>query len=215
MQVPLAFPSSHRITLDGVLVVPDGLSPPFSSVALCHPHPILGGHKEQPLVYLTARALERQGIASLRFNFRGVGDSQGEFSMGKHEVDDVLAAVKLLRLWRGLDHGRVGLMGYSFGATLALQATVRTKHVRGLALVAPPTNSFPASPYRRWKRRTLLVGGANDLIASSEELQRLAAAKPGLAQCRVIPGTDHALAGHEGAVAALVAEFFAETFAKM
>ncbi len=214
MQIALAFPSTGGITLDGVLIVPDGLPPPFASVALCHPHPILGGHKDQGLIYLTARALESHGIACLRFNFRGVGDSQGEFSMGRHETKDVLAAIKLLGAWKGLDRQRIGLMGYSFGGTIALRAAVKEKRVRGLALVAPPTTSFPLSAYRRWKRLTLLVGGANDLIADGDELQRLAAEGGSPAECRIIPGADHALAGHEGAVAAMVADFFAHAFSR-
>ena len=213
MQIPLAFPTSRKISLDGVLIIPDGLPGPFPSVGLCHPHPILGGHREQALIYLTARALESQGIASLRFNFRGVGDSQGAFSMGKDEAMDVRAAVKLLRLWKSLDNKRIGLMGYSFGATMALLAAAKEKAVRALAMVAPPTTSFPGPQFQKWRGPSLLVAGRNDLIAVSEEMQRLAKAKDG-AEHHVIEGADHALEGHEREVAGMVAEFFATALAR-
>lgn len=212
MQTALAFPSSGGIALDGVLIVPEGRPGPFPAVALCHPHPILGGHRDQALIYLTARALEAQGIASLRFNFRGVGDSQGAFSMGKGEAEDARAAVRLLERWTSLDRRRIGLMGYSFGATMAVAAAARAMAVKALALVAPPTNSFPDAHFQKWKGPSLLVAGGNDLIAVSDQVRRLAKEKGPSAQCRIIPGTDHGLLGHEQEVAGLVAEFFAAAF---
>ena len=214
MQVPLAFRTKGGIDLDGVLIVPDELPGPFASVALCHPHPILGGNMDQPLVHRTARALERQGIASLRFNFRGVGESQGAFTMGKREPDDAKAALNLLHAWKSIDSKRIGVMGYSFGATIAVKAALKVKRVRALAMVAPPTGSFPRGGYRRWKRPSLIVSGQNDLISIAGDVAAIAEETGPSIQTRLIPGADHALAGHEDQVAEILAAFFARALAK-
>lgn len=214
MQVAVAFVVTRQISLDGVLTIPHELPPPFGAVALCHAHPVLGGSMEQPLIRLVARALEQRGIASLRFNYRGVGKSQGMFTMGKQEPDDVRAALRLLKAWKGVDGRRLGVMGYSFGGTMAVKAVARERRIKAMALVAPPTNAFPSDDLRRWKGNALFIGGSRDLIAESAEVQRIAAERGATAQCVTIEGADHALAGHEAEVADAVADFFSARFAK-
>ena len=212
MQVSLAFPGRRGVILDGVLIVPGDLAGPFASVALCHSQPVLGGHRDQSLIYATARALEAKGIASLRFNFRGVGESTGSFSAGAQEHDDVRSAVTLLRRWRSLDK-RIGLMGYSFGATMAARAAGREKAVQAMALVAPPMESFPDRNLRTWSKPMLLAAGENDGIAPLERVRRLAEERG--VQHYIVPDADHGLQGHEQKVADLVADFFAATLLRL
>src|SRR6266567_6054538 len=102
--------------LEGTLRVPDG--EPRAIVVSAHPLPTHGGEMRNPLVAGIARACAERGWYALRFNFRGVGASAGEWTGGRHETDDVEAAVDYARtLAPGLP---LGLVGYSFGAFQAL-----------------------------------------------------------------------------------------------
>ena len=85
---------------------------------LCHPHPQYGGTMHDAVLDCAARALGAAGIARLRFNFRGVGRSEGRFDEGVGEVDDVLAILTHGRKMH--PEARVLLVGYSFGAAMAL-----------------------------------------------------------------------------------------------
>jgi alpha/beta superfamily hydrolase len=107
---------------------------PVASVVICHPHPLHGGTMQNKVVHTLARAFVRQQFGALRFNFRGVGQSGGEYDEGRGELQDAFAAIRWMRervpdlpLW---------LAGFSFGAAIAIQAALETE-LRGLISVAP------------------------------------------------------------------------------
>ena len=104
-QTAIAF-KSGKLTLEGVLTIPQELSGPFGALVVCHPLPSLGGDMDVPVVTAVCRAADRQGLATLRFNFRGVGDSEGEFDSGVGEQEDVRAALDVLRRWAGRETAR-------------------------------------------------------------------------------------------------------------
>jgi alpha/beta superfamily hydrolase len=81
--------SSGGITLEGVVARPEGLTRLPPAAVLCHPHPMLGGDMESLVLSAIDWTCMRRGIASLRFNFRGVGESSGDFTNGDEELDDV------------------------------------------------------------------------------------------------------------------------------
>ncbi|MGI9602022.1 MAG: alpha/beta hydrolase, partial [Acidimicrobiales bacterium] len=92
-----------------------------AAVVLCHPHPQHGGTMRAPLMHKVMKALTGNGLAVLRFNFRGVGTSKGEWSGGVGEMDDVAAAVAEAR--GGYDS--VAVAGWSFGAATSLRWQAR------------------------------------------------------------------------------------------
>ncbi|HEX5314067.1 MAG TPA: alpha/beta hydrolase [Gammaproteobacteria bacterium] len=142
---------------------------PRAIAVICHPHPQFRGSLDNKVVYTLSRAASGAGAAALRFNFRGVGQSAGEYDGGRGESEDLAAAERWLAarcpgapLWR---------MGFSFGAAMAIKASIG-EPCAILVTVAPPVASLEdygvregASPQAsRW----LLVQGERDDVVSPE-----------------------------------------------
>ncbi len=133
---------------------------PRGVAVLCHPHPQHGGTLDNKVVLTLARAFVQLGYTSVRFNFRGVGASQGHWDEGRGEVDDALAAVAAHRV-AGLP---LVLGGFSFGAYVASQAAVRLGDAavaERLVLVGPAVVNFPMAPV---PKDTLVVHGELDEV---------------------------------------------------
>lgn len=176
------------ITLDARLSVPPDAT---IGVALCHPHPLYGGDMENPVVVRAAEVCADAGLATLRFDFRGVGASTGAHDEGRGERGDLEAA---------LDHlatvlpagGRLAAVGYSFGAAIAARVAMR-RSLAGVALVAPALAVRELSDLDGLADVTghvLLVAGTADAYCPVEALQRLGGAVP-RATVRTVDGADH------------------------
>jgi alpha/beta superfamily hydrolase len=139
-----------------------GESPPPIAI-VCHPHPLYGGTLNNKVVHMVARAFNELGIATLRFNFRGVGQSQGEYDQGQGETDDLLAVADWFR--RLHPGAPLWLAGFSFGAFVAFRAQARLKPQR-LLLVAPPVSrfAFPASQPVLADDWLVIQGGEDDVV---------------------------------------------------
>ena len=205
-QTAIAF-KSGKLTLEGVLSIPQELSGPFPALVVCHPLPSLGGDMENPVVMAICRRADREAVATLRFNFRGVGDSEGEFNSGEAEQEDVKAALDVVRRWPGMDRKRLAIAGYSFGASVIAKGLRRYKQARGLAFIAPPVAAVANSTISKDRRPKLFVAGQHDRIAVPVELQRALDNARGPVQFAEIAGADHSLRGHEQDVAERVVEF--------
>ncbi len=108
---------------------------------LCHPHPLYGGSMHDGILDAAASVLLNQGVSVLRFNFRGVGQSEGQHAGGEGEADDLSAVVA----W-ALDTGpseSILLAGYSFGAAVAWRAAHTLPRLERLLLIAPPIGMMP------------------------------------------------------------------------
>lgn len=202
---------SKRLTLEGVLTLPEELPPPYPAIVVCHPHPMLGGNMEDTVVAAVCRAAGEMGIAALRFNFRGVEGSEGDFESGEKAHDDIKAALNVARRWPGIDGKRIALAGYSFGAGAILRGLRHFKRAQSLILIAPPLSSLEGSRIVKDKRPKLFIVGQNDRLVSSVELQRALDGVREPLQFREIAGADHGLVGHEREVAAEVARFIGRT----
>ena len=211
-QTAISF-KSGRLTLEGVLSIPQELSGPFPALVVCHPLPALGGDMENPVVTAVCRRADREGIAALRFNFRGVGDSEGEFDSGVGEQEDVKAALDVVGRWPGLDRKQLALAGYSFGASVVLKGLKRYKHARSLVFMAPPPAAVAGSAIRNDRRPKLFLSGQNDRIAAPVELQRALDSMRQPVQFAEVAGADHSLRSHEQEVADRVTEFVTDTLA--
>ena len=194
-----------NLALEGVLSLPGGEAA-SAGVVVCHPHPLYGGTMDNNIVIAVCQALTHASIASLRFNFRGVGESQGFYSDGIGEQDDVKAAIGCLISQEGVDPDRIGLCGYSFGAGVALDVATTDPRVKALALVSPILS--PSSPVESYAMPKLLLWGSQDLALPDVDLKKFTDDLPDPKQFKVISGADHMWWGYEDKVGERVAEFF-------
>jgi alpha/beta superfamily hydrolase len=188
--------STSLITGDGPvlearLAVPPS---PIAGVVICHPHPLYGGDMDNPVVVRVREVCADMGLATLRFNFRGVGGSTGSHGGGLDEQRDVEAALESLRSSLG-PRPRLTLAGYSFGATVAarLVAGGPSEPVAALALVAPPVAATGEAPFLGLATRpvpVLIVAGSQDDHCPGPALQALASRLP-RADIHIIEGANH------------------------
>ena len=172
-------------TLEARLAVPAGAR---LGVVVSHPHPLYGGDMDSPVVARIVESCAGRGLATLRFNFRGVGASTGRHDEGRGEQDDVRASLARLQDALGGD-GRVALAGYSFGAAVAA-AVATTAPVAGLALVAPPLRVTDVHLPAGVNGPVLVVVGAEDQYCPADALETLRASLPA-ATVVVVEGADH------------------------
>lgn len=107
---------------------------------ICHPHPLHGGTMYNKVVTTLAKTFQGMGLTTVRFNFRGVGKSEGKFDFGKGEIDDLLAVVNWMLQTSGAKE--LWLAGFSFGAYIAASGAVQLP-TKKLVTVAPPVEHFP------------------------------------------------------------------------
>lgn len=134
---------------------------------ICHPHPLYGGTLTNKVVHSISRALNDLGVGTVRFNFRGVGASAGQYAEGAGEVDDLLAVIDWVH--ESYPDHALWLAGFSFGAYIALQGA-QGRPVTRLITIAPPVNMFDlndvAAPNCPW----LLIQGDQDEIVPCHEV---------------------------------------------
>ncbi|MFO8080533.1 MAG: alpha/beta fold hydrolase [Armatimonadota bacterium] len=197
---PVRFPAAGEDApmLQGELCVPSRPEAGFEvpGVVVCHPDPRMGGTMDNPVVLEIRDHLLTLGIAVLRFNFRGTGQSEGEHGDGATEPRDVLGALAFLRGEDGVDGDRVALAGYSFGAKMAAKAAADAKDVAAIACVGFPTGRDELS-LEDWqfladvKQPLLFVTGTEDQYASIPNIKVLRDHHELDAQVLPIEGADH------------------------
>jgi len=134
-----------------------------SGIVICHPHSLYGGSMFNNVVDAIEEGFSRKGFTTLKFNFRGVGESKGVYDEGKGEVHDLLAALKFLR--DHIDKNAFTLLsGYSFGAWIASKAALLDEGIDGLFLVAYPFAFYNAYEIKGFKKTIYLIGGMYDDI---------------------------------------------------
>lgn len=155
---------------------------------LCHPHPLHGGSMRNKVVTIMERSLRELGLRTVRFNFRGVGDSEGEFDDGDGELDDLLTVVEWVRRMQPDDDLWLG--GFSFGAYIVLKAA-QDLPVRQLVTIAPPVERYGfeelVPPNCPW----LVVQGDEDEVVSPEAVTSWAEKLDQDANLVVMEGTGH------------------------
>lgn len=177
-------------------------------VVFCHPHPLHGGTMRAPLMHKVTKALVARGLAVLRFNFRGVGESAGEWSDGVGEIDDVGVAVAAATDRYG---PAVSLAGWSFGAAAALRWQAESASAAAYAGIAPPvagnlTPELPPPAELAAARRCFVLGD-RDQFVTVKELGDYAASID--ATVETLEGSDHFFYLREQDVGVLLADFFA------
>ena len=144
----------------------------MAGLVICHPHPLYGGDMHNPVVVRVAEVAQGLSLATLRFNFRGVGASGGVHGEGKGEQDDVVAALEMLAGRLPAD-SQVGLAGYSFGSWVSARVATATPALPALALIAPPLGLYDLDFLERVPEHTLLVAGNRDPFCPVEAIERV------------------------------------------
>ncbi len=179
--------------LEALLMRPDGDA--LAAGVVCHAHPLHGGIMHYKVVFRAAKALQHHGVATLRFNFRGVGRSEGVHDQGRGEQEDVRAALD--EMARRLPRLPFVLGGFSFGSTMALRVGVRDDRVRALFALGFPVAMAPDTSYLDGcTKPRLFVQGENDGFGDAAGIGELAARLPEPKSLVVVPGSDHFFAGH-------------------
>ena len=162
-------------------------------VVITHPHPLYGGDMHNNVVAAIARVYRQKGYTSLRFNFRGVGSSQGAYGDGIGEQQDVRAAVSYLA---DLSIGQVDLAGYSFGAWVNALSIINEPQLANMIMVSPPVAFIDFGSVSNLSPLKLIITGARDDIAPAEMIKQAYPAWNAAAKFEVINGADHFYAGY-------------------
>lgn len=224
-QTAVNFFSTDDLTLEGIIAEPTGEEVPegggdLPAVLFCSPEPHLGGTMLSPVVETLTREVTPRGFVSVRFNYRGVGESRGENALGQGQVSDALAAVEMLREWPGVDERRIGIVGYSYGASIALRAAAQQPQgVRAVVAVSPildiPLIGIPTEdglekvqvPVR------FLIGGSDGLTTPEKLGEWVDGIERDDVTAMALEGADRAWQTSRPALAAAAAEFLDATMA--
>jgi len=198
---------SSELLLEGILATPRG-DGPFPAAIVCHPHPLYGGSMDNNVVRGLVEALTQASFVALKFNFRGVGGSQGEFGQGIGEQADVEAAISFVSKLEEVDPQRMGLAGYSAGAGFAFPVGFDDTRIKALAAVSPPLNMFSFDFLQGCPKPRFLISGSRDDFTTAAEFLEFCQNLAEPRQCEMIEGADHFWLGYESHLAAKVTAFF-------
>lgn len=188
---------SGELELEGVLE-----SSGNSFAILCHPHPSFGGNMDNNVIIALASVLSKKHSV-LRFNFRGVGASEGSFAHGVGERDDVRAAVDYVM---SCGAKKIAVVGYSFGSWVALTSCANDERVAALIGISPPVTMFDFSILKGCDKHKFFVVGDRDVVAPLRKFQDFYDVLEEPKEFVVLHG-DHIWIGTEHEVASSVAEY--------
>jgi uncharacterized protein len=193
---------SGDLNLEGLIANPGGGAP---AAVVCHPHPMYGGSMFNNVVDAILAALWQAGYATLRFNFRGVGGSDGEYDGGPGEVDDAVAAMAFLLAQPGVRKSGAVMAGYSFGAMVAVSAGYERAEIARIVAVAIPLAMADARIPDGASKPVLLVSGDSDSYSPVAGLRALKAKIGDSARLEIVAGTDHFFGGREAELSRVIA----------
>lgn len=180
---------------------------PAQVAVVCHPHPLYGGTMHTKVVFQAARALARVGMAVLRFNFRGVGGSKGQYDEGRGEQDDVRGALNLLE--ERFPRAGIVLAGFSFGARVGLEVGCQDRRVTLLVGIGLPADQSDLSYLLGCTKPKLFVQGTRDQFGSVENVTRLFDQLSEPKKLVWVEGADHFLDGYLDELRHAITEYFA------
>lgn len=167
-----------------------------AGVVVCHPHPLYGGNMYNNVVSAIEDGYAAQGFTTLIFNFRGVGDSKGEYDEGDGEVRDATAAYRVLKEQLD-DDAHITLAGYSFGAWVISRSALEIDNFDSLFLVSFPCLIYKYDHLKAFSKEILIVGGTYDDIAPMDDLYELYKSLTTLDKHLKVINTTHFYAGKE------------------
>lgn len=162
-------------------------------VVVTHPHPLYGGDMYNLVVETIVHVYNIKGYSTLKFNFRGVGESQGTYDNGDGEQKDVLAALSFLG---DMGMEQIDLAGYSFGAWVNAHAVQEDVAVKNMVMISPPAGFMDFSTIGPMERLKLVVTGSRDDIAPADVVKQMCSVWNPNARFVVIDGADHFYGGY-------------------
>lgn len=170
-------------------------SEPRAPVALIlHPHPRYGGTMNNKVVFTIFHAFRRMGFSVLRFNFRGVGRSQGQFDQGQGEMSDAASALDWMQTYNP-NAPSCWVSGFSFGTWIAMQLLMRRPEIRGFVAVAPPANLYDFTFLAPCPSSGLILHGSEDELvpesAVAKFVTKLSSQRQIKIDYRTIAGANH------------------------
>jgi len=188
---------------------------PSAPIAIVlHPHPQYGGTMNNKVVYTIFHAFARRGFSVLRFNFRGVGRSQGVYDGGPGELADAASSLDWLQQLNP-NAGQCWVGGFSFGAWIGMQLLMRRPEIDGFVSVAPPANVFDFSFLAPCPSSGLIVHGTNDDLVPEPTVAKLAAKLATQRNIKVryqtIEGANHFFGTHLDALDGMVDAYLGES----
>lgn len=205
--------SSDCLQLEGVLAYKEDLTWGHK-VLLCPPHPNLGGNMDNNVVVALARILAENGFITMRFNYRGVGRSQGyckdfaenykywETTFGDGNLggplNDTMAALEFLKSTTPKDSSRVSIVGYSFGAVMGMHVGVSEDSVKALAGIATPFGAYNFDFLTASRKPRLFICSDNDFATSVEDTKIAVAGMSEPKELMIKTNTSHFYIGSEG-----------------
>ena len=205
-KIRISFPCGE-LFLEGILATPEGAGP-FPAVIVCHPHPLYGGSMDNNVVYSLSETLTQASFVSFKFNFRGVGGSQGEFGQGIGEQEDVEAAISFMSTVKEVDSKRIGLAGYSAGAGFAFPVGCKDVRIKALAALSPPLAIFDFDFLKDCPKPKLFISGSRDNFTPIDRFLGFCQNLPEPKEYQSIEGADHFWWEYEPLLAAKVTAFF-------
>ena len=182
--------SAETIAIEGLLQK----SSEANGVVITHPHPLYGGNMHNNVVMAISQAYQKLGYTTLRFNFRGVGDSQGRHADGVGEQEDVRAAIAYLA---NLGIKQIDLAGYSFGAWVNGNLSCTGDSIANMVMVSPPLAFIDFGPVGTFGCLKLIITGSRDDIAPAEMIRQSYPEWNAAAHFEVIECADHFYGGYE------------------
>ena len=161
--------------IEVLITQPATLTESSPIVVISHPHPLYGGTMTNKVVHILAKSFSEMGAITVRFNFRGVGKSAGEYDNGIGEADDLQALVAELKRWR--PQAPIWLAGFSFGAYVTTLAQDIIKAER-LLLVAPPVNMYSFAELAEITVPWIVIQGGQDEVIDAAAVKNWVLARP-------------------------------------
>jgi alpha/beta superfamily hydrolase len=190
--------------------------PDAPTALILHPHPRYGGTMNNKVVYTLFHTFVRQGFSVLRFNFRGVGRSQGRFDNGQGELADAAAALDWMQATLPDSH-TTWVAGYSFGAWIGMQLLMRRPEIRGFVSVSPPANIADFSFLAPCPASGLIIqGDADETVPEADVaklVQKLSQQRAIEVRYRVVKGATHFFENDLETIGKLVQEYLLEKMA--
>jgi len=175
-----------------------------------HPNPVQGGTMNSRVTVSLYNAFVENGFSTIRFNFRGVGKSEGEFDKGEGEFNDTALVLDWIQsINKG--HRDIWIAGFSFGSLIGMQLLMRRPEISGFISVCPPANLYDFSFLAPCPVSGMIINGANDMVCPTENVDKLVEklnGQKGISiDYRVIPNCDHSFSGHLDTVRQYVGEY--------
>jgi hypothetical protein len=193
--------------LEALLWTTPASDPPLAAV-VCHPHPLFGGTMHNKVAFQTAKALHNYGIPVLRFNFRGVGLSEGVHDKGRGERDDARTAIDYMA---AEFPGRpIAVAGFSFGSIVGLRVGCEDARVVELIGLGLPADHSDFAFLHDCAKPKLIIQGGNDKFGSRKNVESVFAALSEPRRLVIVDGADHFFVGQLEKVGESISEWLAE-----